>query len=1294
MGFGSGIWTGLEPIHNGGNMNKGLSSQVLRSSQHRFDNKWHPIYYALITFISTMLFISWSWFPLSVMGETVKKDAKTTRTELHNMTNEELLNEARTLLTETNAKFLAQLRGLHGNEIQIKETRQKTESLQTPQKEPPVPPEDMVDPVEAAKDATGHASVRLKAFNRRLELIRTEKALWEKKIELSEAAKSAANALADAIERLKLFTVEIQWRVDDGTLSPEQFPTLLGRKRMEIQKRNLILEQQELERRIEAAHDELNKVVSRIEEAQEAVIEAEVDHNSAKRKHDQELKRQTLEKEYSGQTPQRLLARIPELQEERVWLKGAFDLTRSRFENRRGNRGVIQTALDELKPREALETLQPSVLHPEAMKEAAQVAENMVAYCSQRIKTLKALLSALQALIQDGESFQGDATVLSDHLFRIQVVAKILQGFTNEGKIEAGSIPADSLPEAIMADRDAVSKLVSHSLTVTRKAKKEIPRIREEIQISETAQKETKEKLGHLKEAYASAQQAQKWASGLKDLTAMEIVEDFQESKEALKKHELALQKTLEELKQERETVKEARQRFESLKDPLLRLAQQESLEKKQDILKTLYTFAGLELPAQLRPATDAKAASSKTKGAMKGSRKDASPFEIEDYQNLLSSRSRVMEGQKKHRLEIADALKALDARLSRRAALLTETSKSAQQQYANAAEMKKRLGRGQIKAADLPDGITHALKRELISKIEMELSELQNEQIRIRQEMESLVQRDESLHEMQSMFAHALSLVGKRHDLLQSLKKLDQGLERNRTALSETQLKSLKQTATRRLRSHETPKESLLGIVPSERDENLTDLLEAFYVELIELEGKQENLQDQINETERLIQFAEEEKTVISKLLPFLHNQLKQLKIQEEEGLAKTKISLLPQKAEELLSQFETRTGRRFPILPPFPEEKRADAIEAAAQVLFDRHVQIVAAEKWITLFEQRLSSSGVNVEIGDYQDRMGGLNATRSSMERQIQHLVGQPQPATEERLPQEEVRTKADKGSFGGGKIGVLRAERYQIRTQTAILVVGKLVGLIIITLFLIWLINHLVGRAIRREQEKEDRNTRSIRVYALLRTSLKFLVVTVAVILFLHSLGFNIGAILAGLGIGGFAIAIASKETLGNLIGGINILITKPFKMGDYVMFEDKWCAIEDIGLRYTKLRERKSQHLLIAPNAKLSENTVINTNADHRRLRKDLMVPLSIRNSFEQVGLAMKLVHELLEDYPDATPVFVLPGKFDDYSIVLHVRYDVHEVDKWSKAFHDIHLEIIKRFEEHNVELAARPYITV
>ena len=47
-----------------------------------------------------------------------------------------------------------------------------------------------------------------------------------------------------------------------------------------------------------------------------------------------------------------------------------------------------------------------------------------------------------------------------------------------------------------------------------------------------------------------------------------------------------------------------------------------------------------------------------------------------------------------------------------------------------------------------------------------------------------------------------------------------------------------------------------------------------------------------------------------------------------------------------------------------------------------------------------------------------------------------------------------------------------------------------------------------------------------------------------------------------------------------------------------------------------------------------------------------------------------------------------------YSIVLHVRYDVHEVDKWAKAFRHIHLQIIERFEEQHVELASRPYITV
>lgn len=88
----------------------------------------------------------------------------------------------------------------------------------------------------------------------------------------------------------------------------------------------------------------------------------------------------------------------------------------------------------------------------------------------------------------------------------------------------------------------------------------------------------------------------------------------------------------------------------------------------------------------------------------------------------------------------------------------------------------------------------------------------------------------------------------------------------------------------------------------------------------------------------------------------------------------------------------------------------------------------------------------------------------------------------------------------------------------------------------------------------------------------RKALKLVIIGIAITYFLTQIGVNITAIVAGLGIGGIAVALAGQKTLENLIGGISIIIDQPVRVGDYCRFgSDKEGRVEDIGLRSTRIR---------------------------------------------------------------------------------------------------------------------------
>lgn len=134
---------------------------------------------------------------------------------------------------------------------------------------------------------------------------------------------------------------------------------------------------------------------------------------------------------------------------------------------------------------------------------------------------------------------------------------------------------------------------------------------------------------------------------------------------------------------------------------------------------------------------------------------------------------------------------------------------------------------------------------------------------------------------------------------------------------------------------------------------------------ELEELEGKKENLKDQKNNTESLIKLAEEEKMVILKLLLILNKQTEQLIHEEEEEWVMCREQLALQKAEEGRHTSEIRKGHHVSSQAPVLEKNRADVIKELAPLLFFRHMKIMAANKWISFFEQKLLPSGIGGEI-----------------------------------------------------------------------------------------------------------------------------------------------------------------------------------------------------------------------------------------------------------------------------------------------------------------------------------------
>lgn len=110
--------------------------------------------------------------------------------------------------------------------------------------------------------------------------------------------------------------------------------------------------------------------------------------------------------------------------------------------------------------------------------------------------------------------------------------------------------------------------------------------------------------------------------------------------------------------------------------------------------------------------------------------------------------------------------------------------------------------------------------------------------------------------------------------------------------------------------------------------------------------------------------------------------------------------------------------------------------------------------------------------------------------------------------------------------------------------------------------------------------------------LVRKSLKIVVAAFGLVFVADNLGVNISSLLAGLGLGGLAVALAAQDTVKNVFGSLTVLVDKPFQVGDLVVIDDVEGTVEEVGFRSTRVRTATNS-LVTVPNANLISSNVEN-----------------------------------------------------------------------------------------------------
>ncbi len=187
--------------------------------------------------------------------------------------------------------------------------------------------------------------------------------------------------------------------------------------------------------------------------------------------------------------------------------------------------------------------------------------------------------------------------------------------------------------------------------------------------------------------------------------------------------------------------------------------------------------------------------------------------------------------------------------------------------------------------------------------------------------------------------------------------------------------------------------------------------------------------------------------------------------------------------------------------------------------------------------------------------------------------------------------------------------------------------------------------------------------------------------------LDNLGFNISAVVAGLGIGGVAVALAAQTILGDLFNYFVIFFDKPFEEGDFVVFDDCMGIIENIGIKSTRIRSLGGEQIVIS-NSSLTASRIRNYKrmAERRVLFK---VGVTYETSIEKLRKIPALVREIIQGLPNTRFDRAHFRDFGDFSLNFEVVYYFRSPDynQYMDTQEAINLSLKEAFEKEGIEFA-------
>lgn len=232
----------------------------------------------------------------------------------------------------------------------------------------------------------------------------------------------------------------------------------------------------------------------------------------------------------------------------------------------------------------------------------------------------------------------------------------------------------------------------------------------------------------------------------------------------------------------------------------------------------------------------------------------------------------------------------------------------------------------------------------------------------------------------------------------------------------------------------------------------------------------------------------------------------------------------------------------------------------------------------------------------------------------------------------------------------------------------------------------LIDYGVQKLIKKKQE-EEKEKFDPSIIKLISKIIKILLWGLALIIILQNLGYNITTLVAGLGIGGIAIAFAMQNILGDIFSSFTIYFDKPFQVGDFIIVGEDMGVVKKIGVKSTRIQTLQGEELVMS-NKELTEARVHN----YKKMEKRRIVfsfGILYETPTEKIKKIPAIVKKIIDEIDIAETDRVHFKDFGDFSLNFEVVYFLNSSDynKYMDTQEKINLNIKQEFEKEGIEFA-------